>query len=169
MGDSTRLVPAASCLSRHPPVARPPSVFRPLVNIRPAVRASLSRDVMERSEQNRRASVEAIIVGSRTVPRTLITRMPRWIIVTIICYALSLSPGFVHSREADDRSQFLYADDPRAVVILEYQLHNAPTKDYTIEGHNMDVEYDEERHIRPYFLNSDNGRRVVHYYSPWCG
>ncbi len=123
-----------------------------------------------RREQNRRASVEANFVGSCVAPR-----MPSWTqrstIVTVICYALlSLSPELVQSREADDRSKFLYADDPRAVVILEYQLHNAPTKDYTVEGHNnMGIEYDEERHIRPYFLNPENGRRVVQYYSPWCG
>ena len=124
-----------------------------------------------RCEQNRRASVEALIVGSAPCTFTTLMTMPRSTLVSfiIICYALSLSPVLVQSREADDRSQFLYADDPRAVDILEYQLHNAPTKDYAVEGQNMGIEYDEERHIRPYFLNNENGRRVVQYYSPWCG
>ena len=110
-------------------------------------------------------------MGSAPCTFTTLMTMPRWTlpIIIIICYALSLSPVLVQSREADDRSQFLYADDPRAVNILEYQLHNAPTKDYAVEGQNMGIEYDEERHIRPYFLNNENGRRVVQYYSPWCG
>ena len=82
----------------------------------------------------------------------------------------------VHCREADDRSRFLYADDPRATVILEYQLHNAPSKDYSGDERKKAAkeqpgsEYDEERHIKPYFLMPDNiGPRVVQYYSPWCG
>lgn len=82
----------------------------------------------------------------------------------------------VHCREADDRSRFLYADDPQATVILEYQLHNAPSKDYEGDEQKKAMkeqpgsEYDEERHIKPYFLMPDNiGPRVVQYYSPWCG
>lgn len=89
-------------------------------------------------------------------------------IFTFSCLSLLLFPVSVQAREADIRSRFLYADDPRATAILEYQLHNAPTTDYTVEG-QLNVIYDDERHIRPYFLNPDNGRRVVQYYSPWCG
>ena len=95
------------------------------------------------------------------------TNTPSIFTITFFC-ALLLSAKLIQAREADDRSRFLYADDTRAAVILEYQLHNAPTTDFLIEG-QLGVEYDEERHIRPYFLNPDNGRRVVQYYSPWCG
>ena len=95
------------------------------------------------------------------------TNTPSIFTITFCC-ALLLSAELIQAREADDRSRFLYADDTRAAVILEYQLHNAPTTDFLIEG-QLGVEYDEEHHIRPYFLNLDNGRRVVQYYSPWCG
>ena len=82
---------------------------------------------------------------------------------------------YCNAREADDRSRFIYADDAGASIILEYQLHNAPSSDY--EGDEQKKaskqqpgsEYDEERHIKPYFLSADNGPRVVQYYSPWCG
>ena len=91
----------------------------------------------------------------------------------VIILLLSFEAG--QCREADDRSRFLYAEDPSATVILEYQLHNAPSKDYSgderkkAEKEQPGSEYDEERHIKPYFLMPDNGPRVVQYYSPWCG
>ena len=92
----------------------------------------------------------------------------------LICILL-LSFGTTQGREADDRSRFLYAEDPGATVILEYQLHNAPSEDYSGDERKRaskeqpGSEYDEERHIRPFFLRPDNGPRVVQYYSPWCG
>ena len=81
-------------------------------------------------------------------------------------------------READDRSRFLYADDPIAAsIILEYQLHNAPPEDYDGDERKESsrkqpgAEYDEEKHIKPYMLKADNniGPRVVQFYSPWSG
>ncbi|KAL7440754.1 hypothetical protein ACHAXM_007453 [Skeletonema potamos] len=82
----------------------------------------------------------------------------------------------VQGREADDRSRFLYADDPAATDIIEYQLHNAPSRDYSgderreASKNQPGSEYDEERHIKPYFLaDGENGPRVVQFYSPWCG
>jgi thiol-disulfide isomerase/thioredoxin len=81
----------------------------------------------------------------------------------------------VQCREADDRSRLLYADDPAATEILEYQLHNAPSRDYSgderreASKNQPGSEYDEERHIKPYFLTVENGPRVVQFYSPWCG
>ena len=80
-----------------------------------------------------------------------------------------------HGREADDRSRFLYADDPVASDIIEYQLHNAPSRDYSgderreASKNQPGSEYDEERHIKPYFLTAENGPRVVQFYSPWDG
>ncbi|KAL9180107.1 hypothetical protein ACHAXT_008077 [Thalassiosira profunda] len=76
--------------------------------------------------------------------------------LVLLAILLSVRPAV--SREADDRSRFLYAEDPAASIVLEYQLHNAPSRDYS-----------GERHLKPYFLTADNGPRVVQYYSPWCG
>ena len=93
----------------------------------------------------------------------------------LLCYLLLLSCETAQSRDADDRSRLLYADDPGATIILEYQLHNAPSKDYSGDEQKKAAknqpgsEYDEERHIKPYFLMPDNGPRVVQYYSPWSG
>ncbi|KAK1745146.1 sulfhydryl oxidase [Skeletonema marinoi] len=81
----------------------------------------------------------------------------------------------VQGREADDRSRFLYADDPAATDIIDYQLHNAPSRDYSgderreASKNQPGSEYDEEQHIKPYFLTEQNGPRVVQFYSPWCG
>jgi hypothetical protein len=93
-----------------------------------------------------------------------------------LIYILLSSLGITRGREADDRSRFLYADDPGASAILEYQLHNAPSEDYSGDERERaskeqpGSEYDEERHIKPYFLRPDNNwPRVVQYYSPWCG
>ena len=92
-----------------------------------------------------------------------------------VCYLLLILCETAQSREADDRSRLLYADDPGATIILEYQLHNAPSKDYSGDEQKKAAlnqpgsEYDEERHIKPYFLMPNNGPRVVQYYSPWCG
>lgn len=86
-----------------------------------------------------------------------------------------LFTNVVQCREADDRSRLLYADDPAATDILEYQLHNAPSRDYSgderreASKNQPGSEYDEERHIKPYFLTVENGPRVVQFYSPWCG
>ncbi|KAL7538567.1 hypothetical protein ACHAWF_006133 [Thalassiosira exigua] len=92
----------------------------------------------------------------------------------LLCFLSTLlQPAFC--READDRSRFLYADDPGATIILEYQLHNAPSKDYSgderkkAEREQPGSEYDEEKYIKPYFLLPDNGPRVVQFYSPWSG
>ena len=69
-----------------------------------------------------------------------------------------LFTNVVQCREADDRSRLLYADDPAATDILEYQLHNAPSRDYSgderreASKNQPGSEYDEERHIKPYFL-----------------
>mmetsp|Transcript_267 Transcript_267/g.548 ORF Transcript_267/g.548 Transcript_267/m.548 type:complete len:566 (-) Transcript_267:12-1709(-) len=93
----------------------------------------------------------------------------------LLFYILLHSIESAHGREADDRIRFIYADDPGATVILEYQLHNAPSKDYSGDEQKIaskeqpGSEYDEERHIKPYFLMPENGPRVVQYYSPWCG
>ena len=101
--------------------------------------------------------------------------MARYILLCYILLPLSLFLKPTQAREADDRSRFLYADDPDAIVILEYQLHNAPSRDYTGDEQKKAAkeqpgsEYDEEKHIKPYFLQPDNGPRVVQYYSPWCG
>jgi hypothetical protein len=90
-------------------------------------------------------------------------------------FVLLFSSGISRGREADDRSRFLYADDPFATDILEYQLHNAPSEDYSgdervrASKEQPGSEYDEERHIKPYFLRPENGPRVVQFYSPWCG
>ena len=89
--------------------------------------------------------------------------------------ALLLLLIICQAREADDRSRFLYVDGPGAEAILEYQLHNAPSTDYFAyemgrsPKEQQHSEHDEEHHIRPYFLNPENGPRVVQYYSPWCG
>lgn len=99
--------------------------------------------------------------------------MAIWFLVLLLLLSLFLKT--TQAREADDRSRFLYADDPEAIVILEYQLHNAPSRDYTGDEQKKAAkeqpgsEYDEEKHIKPYFLQPDNGPRVVQYYSPWCG
>ncbi len=91
--------------------------------------------------------------------------------ILILHFLLGISRG----READDRSRFLYADDLFSADISEYQLHNAPSEDYSGDERERaskeqpGSEYDEERHIKPYFLRPDNGPRVVQYYSPWCG
>lgn len=97
-------------------------------------------------------------------------------LIHLLIFILLLTFGTTQGREADERSRFLYAEDPGATVILEYQLHNAPSKDYSGDERKRaskeqpGSEYDEERHIRPYFLQpNDNGPRVVQYYSPWCG
>lgn len=91
---------------------------------------------------------------------------------TLFCLLFALSQG----READDRSRFLYAEDPSAILINEYQLHNAPSEDYSgderkeASKRQLGAEYDEERHIKPYILKADdNGPRVVQFYSPWSG
>ena len=94
----------------------------------------------------------------------------------LLCLLLLFAPlKVVLSREADDRSRLIYADDPNASIILEYQLHNAPSADYSGDERKEAAkkspgsEYDEEKHIKPYFLTPENGPRVVEYYSPWCG
>jgi len=95
------------------------------------------------------------------------------IILCVTYFTIVLETTF--GREADDRSRFLYADDPNASIILEYQLHNAPSADYSGDERKQaakrppGAEYDEEKHIKPYFLSPENGPRVVEYYSPWCG
>lgn len=88
----------------------------------------------------------------------------------LLCLILS------QGREADDRSRFLYADDPSSTIILEYQLHNAPAEDYDGDERKESsrrqpgAEYDEEKHIKPYILKADNNSpRVVQFYSPWSG
>ncbi|KAL7541392.1 hypothetical protein ACHAXR_010885 [Thalassiosira sp. AJA248-18] len=102
-------------------------------------------------------------------------RRPSAAALLLQCYILLLSFRTAHSREADDRSRLIYADDPSANIILEYQLHNAPSRDYSgderkrAEKEQPGSEYDEERHIKPYFLMPNNGPRVVQYYSPWSG
>ena len=91
--------------------------------------------------------------------------------LTILAAVIQTAQG----READDRSRFLYADDPVASDIIEYQLHNAPSRDYSgderreASKNQPGSEYDEERHIKPYFLTAENGPRVVQFYSPWDG
>jgi hypothetical protein len=88
---------------------------------------------------------------------------------------LYFSLSLTQAREADERPRFLYADDPLALIVLEYQLHNAPSKDYSgderkeASKRQPGAEYDEERHIKPYILNAENGPRVVQFYSPWSG
>lgn len=89
---------------------------------------------------------------------------------------LSLLLSSSQGREADDRSRFLYAEDPSAIIINEYQLHNAPSEDYSgderkdASKRQPGTEYDEEKHIKPYILKAaDNGPRVVQFYSPWSG
>jgi len=103
---------------------------------------------------------------------------PPFFLFHFLLLFLSIFINIEHAqcREADDRSRLLYADDPGAAsIILEYQLHNAPSKDYSGDEQKRAAkeqpgsEYDEERHIKPYFLLPDNGPRVVQYYSPWCG
>jgi len=103
--------------------------------------------------------------------------MPIWIPRALAVALLLGVVPIVHvsSREADDRSRFLYAEDPTAAAVLEYQLHNAPSRDYSGDEQKEAAknqpgsEYDEERYIKPYFLQPGNGPRVVQYYSPWCG
>jgi hypothetical protein len=94
----------------------------------------------------------------------------------LTCFLLLFSlQSLTQGREADDRSHFLYADDPSATIILEYQLHNAPSEDYSgderkeASKQQPGAEYDEEKHIKPYILKADNGPRVVQFYSPWSG
>ncbi len=91
-----------------------------------------------------------------------------------ILFFIFASP--IRGREADDRSRFLYADDPLADIINEYQLHNAPSEDYSGDERKAaskrqpGAEYDEEKHIKPYILKADNnGPRIVQFYSPWSG
>jgi hypothetical protein len=99
----------------------------------------------------------------------------KWQIMSLLGFLLCLFLTVTHGREADDRSRFLYADDPTALIILEYQLHNAPSKDYSGDERKESskrqpgAEYDEERHIKPYILKPENGPRVVQFYSPWSG
>jgi hypothetical protein len=88
---------------------------------------------------------------------------------------LFVSATSTRGREADDRSRFLYADNPLADIINEYQLHNAPSEDYDGEERKAASkrqpgdEYDEEKHIKPYILKAENGPRIVQFYSPWSG
>lgn len=88
---------------------------------------------------------------------------------------LGLLLPLTYGREADDRSRFLYADDPSAIIIQEYQLHNAPSEDYSgderedASKRQPGAEYEEEKHIKPYILKANNGPRVVQFYSPWSG
>ena len=95
----------------------------------------------------------------------------RLLSILILGIILSLTQG----READDRSRFLYADDPSADIIEEYQLHNAPSEDYSGDEREdaskkqPGAEYEEEKHIKPYILKANNGPRVVQFYSPWSG
>ena len=97
--------------------------------------------------------------------------------LNLILLLILLLLGVTQGRDADDRSRLLYAEDPAASIILEYQLHNAPSEDYSgderlrASKEQPGSEYDEEKHIRPYFLRSSEnlGPRVVQYYSPWCG
>jgi len=97
--------------------------------------------------------------------------MTTWTSLALVVLLLAA----VSSREADDRSRFLYAEDPTATAVLEYQLHNAPSRDYTGDEQEAAArnqpgsDYHEERYIKPYFLQPGNGPRVVQYYSPWCG
>lgn len=97
------------------------------------------------------------------------------ILIIFLCCCMLQHHGTIVAREADERSRFIYADDPSATIILEYQLHNAPSRDYAGDEQKKasreqpGSEYDEERHIKPYFLTPENGPRVVQYYSPWCG
>jgi len=101
--------------------------------------------------------------------------MHKFVCLLRLLFLAVFSLTIVQCREADDRSRFLYADDPAATDIIEYQLHNAPSRDYSgderreASKNQPGSEYDEERHIKPYFLTGENGPRVVQFYSPWCG
>ena len=74
-------------------------------------------------------------------------RLPTMARYILLCYILFLSLFLkpTQAREADDRSRFLYADDPDAIVILEYQLHNAPSRDYTGDEQKKAAKEQEEK------------------------
>ncbi len=120
--------------------------------------------------------LDGINARMRVRTRFELSRWMRCNLVIILLYLIFfIALQEVLGREADDRSRFLYADDPTASIILEYQLHNAPSADYSGDERKQaakrppGAEYDEEKHIKPYFLSPENGPRVVEYYSPWCG
>ena len=115
-----------------------------------------------------------------TVIATVVPRRPLQspsAILLLLLLLLTLPLRQTSAREADERARLLYAEDPVASRhVMEYQLHSAPSEDYAGGDEQrraaLEVpgnEYDEERHIRPYFLQGGNGPRVVQYYSPWCG
>ena len=96
--------------------------------------------------------------------------------LALLCHLLFVPRETAHARQADERRLLLYAEDPdAAAVVLDYQLHNAPSSDYSGEEQKRAAreqpgsEYNEERHIKPYFLLPNNGPRVVQFYSPWSG
>jgi hypothetical protein len=110
-------------------------------------------------------------------PHAMIERRHRRLRLHLVLLLLLQLLGTAQGRDADDRSRLLYAEDPAASIILEYLLHNAPSEDYSgderlrASKEQPGSEYDEEKHIRPYFLRSSEnlGPRIVQYYSPWCG
>lgn len=70
-------------------------------------------------------------------------------------------------RQEDERTQFLYLDNPAAEnVVRDYQHHMH-------DPHDQRVEETDAVHAtdpRPFFLrNTYPAHRVVEFYSPWCG
>lgn len=98
---------------------------------------------------------------------------------TLFLSFLFLLPSSTNAREADERSRFLYAGDHSAQgIILEYQLHMAPSADYSGDEREeaakrppgAESEVEATKHVKPYFLvDGYDGMRVVEFYSPWCG
>lgn len=85
----------------------------------------------------------------------------------------------VTCRQADDRSKFLYLDNPSAKdVVWEYQSHmHAPhfVLEDLSDAHRdfaskIRATNTTEQTVRPFFLREDYPiPRVVAFYSPWCG
>jgi hypothetical protein len=75
---------------------------------------------------------------------------------------------FVKGRDADERLNFLFADDPDAQdIIQEYQINFGDIDSYYEPL--GDKPQDQEVHRIPSFLTSNyEFDRVVNFYSPWC-
>ena len=121
--------------------------------------------------------------------RQLIRRNPSFtslsvVVVVVLSMAMtvlwpSANSGFAEARQADDRSKFLYIDNPSAKeVVWEYQSHmHAPHfvledisdlhKEFSAK---IQTKNSTETKVQPFFLRSEYPiPRVVAFYSPWCG
>ena len=121
-------------------------------------------------------------------------RLPLHILILIILLIHFDGSQVYGTREASPHSKFLYNTAETQLFITDYQIHLAPSGDYSGKEQEEHAKYhpghknDEERHVRPSFLNpiksstinrqvhghnkphnKHHGNRVVQFYSPWSG